>query len=38
MFAGNDPELTRRIEGLVAAEKRTFDRRFGRLEGASGRG
>ncbi len=38
MFAGNDPELTRRIAGLVSAEKRTFDRRFGRLEGASGRG
>ena len=38
MWAGNDPELTRRIEQLVSQEKRTFDRRFGRLEGASGRG
>lgn len=38
MYAGNDSELTHRIERLVAAEKRTFDRRFGRLEGASGRG
>jgi hypothetical protein len=38
IFAGNDPELTRRIEQLVAQEKRTFDRRFGRTAGASGRG
>ena len=36
MFAGNDPELSNRIEGLVAQEKKTFDRRFGRLAGASG--
>ena len=38
MFAGNDPELMRRIERLVAQEKSTFDKRFGRLSGASGRG
>jgi hypothetical protein len=38
MFAGNDSELTQRIERLVAQEKRTFDRRFGRLAGVSGRG
>jgi hypothetical protein len=37
MFAGNDSELTQRIERLVAQEKRTFDRRFGRLAGLSGR-
>jgi hypothetical protein len=38
LFAGNDPELTQRIERLVAQEKKTFDRRFGRLAGASGSG
>lgn len=38
VFAGNDPELTQRIERLVAQEKKTFDRRFGRMAGASGRG
>ncbi len=38
MFAGNDPELSRRIERLVAQERNTFDRRFGRMAGASGRG
>lgn len=38
MFAGNDPEFTQRIERLVTQEKRTFDRRFGRMAGASGRG
>ncbi len=38
MWAGNDPELSSRIAGLVAQEKNTFDRRFGRLAGASGRG
>jgi hypothetical protein len=38
MWAGNDPELANRIEGLVSAERLTLDRRFGRLEGASGRG
>ena len=38
MFAGNDPEFTQRIERLVTQEKRTFERRFGRLAGASGRG
>ncbi len=31
MWAGNDPELAGRIEGLVAQEKKTFDRRFGRV-------
>jgi hypothetical protein len=38
MFAGNDSELTQRIERLVAQEKRTSDRRFGRHAGASGQG
>ncbi len=38
LWAGNDPELSGRIEGLVAQEKKTFDRRFGRVVGASGRG
>ena len=38
IFAGNDPELTQRIERLVAQEKKTFDQRFGRMAGASGRG
>ena len=38
MWAGNDPELIGQIEGLFAQEKRTFDRRFGRMAGASGRG
>lgn len=38
LWAGNDPELTRRIERLVAEEKRTLDRRFGRMSGASGQG
>jgi hypothetical protein len=38
IFAGNDSELTQRIERLVAQEKRTFDRRFGRMAGASGQG
>ena len=38
MFAGNDPEFAQRIERLVSQEKRTFDRRFGRMAGASGRG
>ena len=37
MWAGNDPELIGQIEGLFTQEKRTFDRRFGRLSGASGR-
>ena len=36
IFAGNDPELTQRIERLVAQEKKTFDRRFGRMTGATG--
>jgi hypothetical protein len=36
MWAGNDPELTRRIERLLAEERRTLDRRFGRLAGVSG--
>jgi hypothetical protein len=31
MFAGNDPDLTQRIERLITREKRTFDRRFRRL-------
>ena len=38
MWAGNDPELIGQIEGLFTQEKRTFDRRFGRMAGASGRG
>jgi len=33
MFAGNDSELAQRIERLVAQEKRTFNRRFGRMAG-----
>ena len=37
-FAGDDPELAARIEGLVAQEKRTFDRRFGRLAGVEAAG
>ena len=36
MWAGNDPELTQRIEQMVAEERRTLDRRFGRLAGAVG--
>lgn len=38
MFAGNDPELTQRIERLVTQEKKTFELRFGRMTGASGQG
>ena len=38
LYAGNDSELLQRIERLVAQEKKTFDRRFGRMAGASGRG
>lgn len=38
LWAGDDPELTRRIERLMAEEKRTMDRRFGRLAGVSGQG
>lgn len=38
LWAGNDPELTRRIERLVAEERRTLDRRFGRVAGVSGQG
>jgi len=37
MWAGNDPELANRIEGLVAAERLTLDRRFGRMAGVTGR-
>jgi hypothetical protein len=37
MYAGNDSEFTSRIEGLVSQEKRTYDRRFGRMVGATGR-
>jgi hypothetical protein len=36
MFAGNDKDLTRRIERLIAEERRTFDKRFGRMAGVSG--
>ena len=36
MGAGSDPELTQRIQRLVAEERRTLDRRFGRLAGATG--
>jgi hypothetical protein len=35
MWAGNDPELANRIEGLFALQQRTFDRRFGRVAGAT---
>jgi hypothetical protein len=38
MWAGSDPELTQRIERLVAEERRTLARRYGRLAGASGQG
>jgi hypothetical protein len=38
MWAGEDSELTRRIERLVAEERRTLARRYGRLAGASGHG
>ena len=38
MWAGNDPELIGQIEGLFAQEKRTFDRRFGRMAGAEAAG
>jgi len=38
MFAADDPELSRRLDNLFAQQKKTFDRRFGRLAGASGRG
>jgi hypothetical protein len=38
LWAGNDLELTQRIERLVAEERRTLDRRFGRLAGVSGQG
>jgi hypothetical protein len=34
MFAANDPEMASRIERLFSLEKRTFDRRFGRMAGA----
>ena len=37
MFAADDPELSRRLDSLFAQQKKTFDRRFGRLAGASGR-
>jgi hypothetical protein len=37
MFAAGDPELSRRLDGLFAQQQMTFDRRFGRLAGASGR-
>ncbi len=38
MFAAGDPELSRRLDGLFAQQQMTFDRRFGRVAGASGRG
>ena len=38
MFAAGDPELSRRLDGLFAQQQMTFDRRFGRMAGASGRG
>ncbi len=38
MFAGNDSELTSRIAALISQEKQTYDRRFGRMVGATGRG
>jgi hypothetical protein len=36
MFAADDPKLAGRIERLVAQERRTFDRRFGRMSGVAG--
>jgi hypothetical protein len=38
MFAAGDPELSRRLDGLFAQQQRTFDRRFGRVAGATGQG
>lgn len=38
MFAAGDPDLSRRLDGLFAQQQRTFDRRFGRMAGASGWG
>jgi hypothetical protein len=38
MFAAGDPELSRRLDGLFAQQQMTFDRRFGRMAGALGRG
>jgi hypothetical protein len=37
MFAAGDPELSRRLDGLFAQQQMTFDRRFGRMAGVSGR-
>lgn len=33
VWAGDDPVLSQWIGGLVAEERRTLDRRFGRLSG-----
>jgi hypothetical protein len=38
VFAAGDPELSQRLDGLFAQQQMTFDRRFGRMAGASGRG
>jgi len=35
MFAAGDPELSRRLDGLFAQQQMTFDRRFGRMVGAT---
>jgi hypothetical protein len=37
MFAAGDPELSRRLDALFAQQQMTFDRRFGRMAGATGR-
>ena len=37
IFAAGDPELSRRLDGLFAQQQMTFDRRFGRMAGATGR-
>jgi hypothetical protein len=38
IYADNDPELTRRSEGLVSRETRRCDRRFGRVAAVEGSG
>jgi hypothetical protein len=38
VFAAEKPELARRLDSFFTLQKNAFDRRFGRLAGASGRG
>jgi hypothetical protein len=35
VVAAGDPELSRRLDGLFARQQMTFDRRFGRMAGAT---